>query len=166
MTLSTIVRRVLKGLLLGASASLRLWAQAPATRAPLRDASVTPATAAFAPGPVAARDLPRGTVLVATDLRADSVAQAERMAGWEVRRVIHAGEPVKAPAVEPPALVTANSTVTLEATVGGIRVTRTALALGRGALGDRISVRLDHQRIVTATVSGPGTVRFLQGNDR
>jgi flagella basal body P-ring formation protein FlgA len=150
MILGTLLRRVVKGLLLGASASLRLWAQAPAT-APVA-----------AVAPVAARDLARGTILAVADVRADSVVQAERLAGWEVRRVLKAGEPLKAPAVEPPALVLPNRTVTLEAQVAGIRVTRTALALGRGTLGSRIPVRLDHQRIVSATVTGPSTVRVTE----
>jgi flagella basal body P-ring formation protein FlgA len=143
---STLMRRIVKGLLLGASASLKLWAQEPAT------------------APVAARDLARGTILVAADVRADSL-QAAQLTGWEVRRVIKAGEAIKAPAVTAPALVTANGPVTLEATVNGVRISRAATALARGTLGDRIPIRLDSQRTITAIVSGRGTVRTANGTD-
>lgn len=155
--ISNVLRRMLKGLLLGASAGLRLWAQDPAA-APIagRDLARTVGLSA----PVALHDLTRGTRIGAADLRADSGVQADRFIGWEVRRLIKAGELVRAPAVEPPALVTANSAVTIEATVAGVRVTRGATALGRGAMGDRVTVRLDQQRIVAATVIGPATVRI------
>ena len=143
---STLMRRIVKGLLLGASASLKLWAQAPAS------------------APVAVRDLARGTIIVAADLRADS-AQVAALTGWEVRRVIKAGEVIKVPAITAPALVTANGPVTLEATVNGVRISRTATALARGTMGDRIQIRLDSQRTITAIVSGRGTVRTAQGTD-
>ncbi len=147
MNFGKLLRRLVNGLLLGASAGLKLWAQAPATT------------------PVAARDLARGTIMVASDIRADS-AEATRLTGYEVRRMVKEGEALKAPAVAAPVLVSANGGVTLEATVNGVRITRTATALSRGLLGERIQVRLDSQRTVTAIVSGPGTVRIAQGTDR
>ena len=148
---SSLMRRVVKGLLLGASAGLKLWAQAPVS---------TPATT-----PVASRDLARGTILAMADVRADS-ALAAGLTGWEVRRVIKEGEPIKAPAITAPALVTANAPVTLEATVNGVRITRAATALARGAMGERIQVRLDSQRTLLAIVTGRGAVRTAQGTDR
>ena len=146
--ITRLLRGLMKAVILGASAGLRLWAQSPATT------------------PVAARDLARGTVIVAADLRATSPADAERLAGWEVRRLLREGEPVKAPAVAPRALVQPNSSATLEATVAGVRVTRTVTVLGRGLLGDRVSIRLDPSRTVAAVVTGAGTVRLASGTDR
>ena len=147
MMLANLMRRLLKGLLLGASAGLKLWAQAPATM------------------PTATRDLPRGTIIAAADIRADSV-DITRLTGWETRRMVKEGEALKAPAVAAPTLVAANAPVTLEVTVSGVRITRAATALARGTMGERIPVRLDAQRTVTAIVSGPATVRLAQGTDR
>ena len=149
INLSRLLRRVMHGLLLGAGAGLRLWGQATATASP-----------------VAARDLPRGAVIALADLRADSAVQAERLLGWEVRRLMRAGEPVREPAVAPPTLVTAGATVAIEAVVAGDRVTRAATALGRGTLGDRITVRLDVHRTLPAVVTGPGLVRLISGTSR
>lgn len=149
ITLSTFLRRVMNGLLLGATAGLRLWGQA-----------------GVATGPVAARELPRGAVIALADIRADSAVHAERLLGWEVRRLMRAGEPVREPAVAPPTLVNAGATVAIEAIVAGVRVTRTAIALGRGTRGDRITVRLDVHRTLPAVVTGPGLVRLISGTAR
>src|SRR5690606_18092663 len=69
---------------------------------------------------VARRELARGTVLAAGDVdtvvtAAASPARrdAERpAAGWIVRRLVRAGEPLRAPAVVPPPLVASGSPVT------------------------------------------------------
>jgi flagella basal body P-ring formation protein FlgA len=112
--------------------------------------------------PVASRDLARGVVLTRDDIECDSTAStsAMRLVGWGTRRLVRKGEPLREPAVAPPVLVTAGSSVTVRATVGGVTATRDGTAMAGGALGERVRVRLDTQRYITGTVAGPATVHI------
>jgi len=112
--------------------------------------------------PVAAHDIPRGTELTAADVAPDSAptgASASRV-GWVTRRVIHAGEPLREPAVVPPQLVHAGADVTVRAESGGVVVTRAGTALTSGSLGEHVRVRIDAQHIVTGIVAAPATVKI------
>jgi flagella basal body P-ring formation protein FlgA len=116
--------------------------------------------------PVAARDLARGEVLALTDIvsvsssaSADENA-ADSLVGWTTRRVISAGEPLRAPAVSPPDLVKAGDTVqavwrgkTIELSIGGT-------AAGSAALGERVLVRVDARRRLEGVVIGPALVQL------
>lgn len=121
---------------------------------------------ATATRPVAARDLERGELLTAADIRyepapdgGDPEAPAT-LVGWRTRRVISAGEMLRAPAVSPPELVRAGETV--EAVYSGrsvvLRVTGTAM--GSGAMGERVLVRVDARRRLEGVVIGPALVQL------
>ena len=112
--------------------------------------------------PVAARNLARGVVLTRDDIDGDSitVASAARLVGWGTRRLVRKGEPLREPAVAPPILVAAGSSVTVRATVGGVTVARDGTAMAAAALGERVRVRLDAQRYATGVVAGPATVQL------
>lgn len=117
---------------------------------------------------VAARDLPRNHVLVAADLlpapdalpRArDRQAAAEPEAGWITRRMVRAGEPLRAPAVVPPPAITAGDTVTIVWMLpDGIRVTRAGVALGSAGTGEPVLVRIGALRRLRTFAVGPSTV--------
>lgn len=106
--------------------------------------------------PVAARDIARGVELTAADIAGDSTLRA----GWLTRRVIHAGEQLKEPAVTPPQLVRAGTEITIRAETGGVLVTRTGTALMSGSLGERVRVRIDSQHTVTGIVAASATVKL------
>ena len=118
---------------------------------------------------VAARELKRGAVLRAADI--DTVIRAATGAarrvggttelpepGWIVRRLVHKGEPLRAPAVAPPALITAGASVTLVWEVAGLRLTRQGTAIGAAYRGQPVVVRVDATRRFTGIATAPGTV--------
>ena len=108
----------------------------------------------------AARDMARGTVLASTDIVADSSADAKRYDGWITRRIVRQGEVLKEPAIGQRLLVATGSRVRVEAVVEGVVVSRDGIAAAAGSLGDKVRVRIDAQRAVTGTVTGPATVRL------
>ncbi|MEP7381249.1 MAG: flagellar basal body P-ring formation chaperone FlgA [Gemmatimonadota bacterium] len=118
---------------------------------------------------VAARSLARGTVLTAGDITVLRVAQHDRFArhptavvpGWVARRIIRAGEVLRAPAVGPAPLVAAGQTVQFTYQQDGIELTLDGLAPVAGSLGDTIPVRLGARRRVTGVVAGPAHVVAL-----
>lgn len=118
---------------------------------------------------VAARELRRGAVLGAGDIdtlivEASTSGSGPDMSvraaepGWIVRRLLRQGEPLRPPAVAPPALVAAGAQVTLVWQVGELHVTRQGTTVGPGHLGDQVVVRVDATRRFTGRVTGPGTV--------
>ena len=148
-----ILTAIVRALLLGSSGALSLWSQQPAA-------------------PRAARELARGTVLALADIAVDATTVVATGAtgaaattvgptivGWEVRRLVRAGEVLRAPAITPPTLVFAGTTVQVVADVDGVKVSRPGTAMGAGAIGERVRIRLDQQRTIIAIVAGPATVR-------
>jgi len=128
-------------------------------RATLTVALLTLAPRFVAAQALAARELPRGTVIAVADVVGDT-ATARPIAGWVTRRVVKKGEPLREPAISPAPVVTNGETVLLRATVEGITVSRSATALADGAIGAAVRVRLSSQRTVNAIVTGPATVRI------
>lgn len=116
--------------------------------------------------PVAARRLARGAVLTAGDItmaRADArhhmPADAQRpLPGWVARRVVLAGEVLRAPAVAPAPLVGAGQPVRYELTHEGIRLSLEGVATSAASLGERVTVRLGARRRVSGIVAGPARV--------
>lgn len=138
------IKSFVRAMLLGGSGALSLWSQEPASRAVAH----------------AAHELARGTVLTSADIATGATgATAPSVVGWETRRLVRAGKSLRAPAIAPPTLVVANSVVQVVADVDGVRVSRPGTALGAGALGERVRIRLDQQRTITAIVAGVATVR-------
>jgi flagella basal body P-ring formation protein FlgA len=118
--------------------------------------------------PVATHQIARGATLTAGDIELrDStmrsgapVDTADVIPGWVTRRVINAGEILRAPAVEPPNLVTANQPVAVEWVDRNIRLTLRGTATRNAAIGTRVTVRMESGRRVDGTVVGVGRVRI------
>jgi flagellar basal body P-ring formation protein FlgA len=113
--------------------------------------------------PVARHDLPRGAVLTDDDieLRAAGSARATveyAAAGWLTRRVIRAGEELRGPAVVPPELVRRGETVELTAATGSVVITLSGTALGGGAIGEPVNIRIARGWTVEGVVIGPARV--------
>lgn len=139
----------------------------PAARVvPTTDARVVPMTDAH----VAARRIPRGTVLRAADMTIARVparvgarggVHADTtpvIPGWIARRVIQRGEVLRAPAVAPAPLVAAGQAVQFTYQQDGLELTLDGVAPVAGSLGDTIPVRLGARRRVTGVVAGPARV--------
>ena len=118
---------------------------------------------------VAARPLAVSAVLTAADLRREArIAWGmpapggnEPGEGWVTRRPLVAGEAVTAANAVPPQLVKAGEAVQLEWQRGGVVVGLGGVALGSGALGETVRVRLAErggQR--TGRIVGPNAVRL------
>lgn len=122
---------------------------------------------------VAAREIARGTSLSQADIgyaaasarTSDASASVEpatpndTLVGWTTRRLIAVGEPLKGPAVAPPILIKANAMVDVIYQDAGITITARGRASRAAALGERLTIRLDAQRKVEATVIAAGRVR-------
>jgi flagella basal body P-ring formation protein FlgA len=130
---------------------------------------------------VAAHDLARGATLGVADIAyanrgalpgraahgpAASPAAAlepagaeDPLVGWMTRRVIAAGEPLRAPAIVAPQLVKTGDLVEVVWGQDGIVVTMRGRATRSAAVGERIAVRMDAQRKLEGTVVAPGRVR-------
>lgn len=131
------------------------------------------ADAAAQDGPriaVPAHDIERGEVIADSDLavqtvapervRAGVVTAAPDIAGREARRLLHAGEPIRADDIRMPILVAKGSTVTMTFDVPGISLTATGRAMNEGGMGETIIVQNPISfRQVSCVVTGPGRVR-------
>lgn len=119
---------------------------------------------------VATRTIARGVTLGAGDVAyRDSTLSSTRSvvadsspvaAGWVTRRVIAAGEVLRAPAVEPPTAVSANQSVAVEWSDRNVRLTMRGIATRNAPVGSRVSVRMESGRRVETTVVGAGRVRL------
>jgi flagella basal body P-ring formation protein FlgA len=161
-------------LIIGAGSSQVARAQANGSRGQVASSVDTPVAKDEAPQPkqriaVATRTLARGAVLSASDFELRdttmrmSATQPDTtpvVAGWVTRRTINAGEILREPAVEAPAVVNANSPVLIEWSDGNVSLTVHGIASRNGALGERIPVRSDLGRRFEATVVAPGRVRI------
>lgn len=111
---------------------------------------------------VAARQLPRGTVLTDRDMvvAPDSPSATVALdgtpvsAGWVTRRMVRAGEALRAPAVAPAPLFSANRPVRFVVKRDGIQMSIDGVALIAASLGDTIPVRLGAKRRMMGVVSG------------
>ncbi len=110
---------------------------------------------------VAARRIPRGAVLTQADI-VTGPDSTNVQPGWVARRVINAGQPLRAPAVEPPRLVTAGQMVNLHVVQDGFRLTVQGRATSHGDLGDQVTVRLGPNRRIAGVITGPNQVTALE----
>lgn len=116
--------------------------------------------------PIALRAIPRGAVLTADDFEyRDTTSRitpdtVRIVPGWVARRTINQGEILHEPAIEPPAIVTANEPVQVEWMDHDVRLTVRGIAARSGALGERVPVRTELGKRVEGTVVAPGRVRI------
>jgi flagella basal body P-ring formation protein FlgA len=144
-----VIRSAAGALLLLAALAAPAAAQAGATAAPA--------------GPVAARDIERGTVLVAEDVTFPEGAQPDSTGapvGWVARRVITAGEELRAPAVQPQDLVRVGDAVQAVFAEDGLELRLIGRAMGAGRAGERVMIRIDTHRRFEGVVVGPRLVRI------
>lgn len=118
------------------------------------------------PGPaavaIAARDLPRATVLERDDVRFQGgAAEGESLRlGWVTRRVIRAGEVLEPPAIAPAAVVHAGEQVQAVWQEGPLQLRLLGRAMNSAAAGEQVRVRIDMQRTFQGSALPSGTVRL------
>jgi flagella basal body P-ring formation protein FlgA len=121
--------------------------------------------------PVAARDIARGTLLARDDVVVEEYADwgqpRERPAvaeiiGWRVNRRIRAGEVLQSPAIRPEDAVSSGSVIELVWEGRSVSVSVDGVAIGSGAVGDTIQVRVHDNRRVRAVIDAPGRARVIR----
>jgi flagella basal body P-ring formation protein FlgA len=117
---------------------------------------------------VPAHDIMRGQTIADGDLAYQMVTSAQpgvvtsmnNLDGMEARRVLRAGETVRADDVRRPVVVTKGSLVTMTFEAPGITLTATGKAMSEGGVGETVTiVNPVSWRQIVCTVTGPGMVR-------
>ncbi len=115
-------------------------------------------------------DIARGEVIGKADLIYGTIpstsslsgiaTSANDLDGREARRLLRAGETVRADDVRRPILVTKGSTVTMMFELPGVSLTAIGRAVSEGGLGESVTVLNPvSYRQITATVTGAGQVK-------
>lgn len=120
----------------------------------------------LASAPVAARDLARGETLTESAIAYEPTIlwgppkqpEPSASAGWQVRRRVAQGEPLRTPAVAPPLAVRAGDEVRIVLIRGGITVALSGRAAGQAGMGERVAVRADTGRRLEGVATAPGVV--------
>ena len=118
---------------------------------------------------VPAHDIARGQTISESDLTYATVSGNALMAGtvsniaavkdMEARRLLHAGETLRADDVRHPIVVTKGQTITMLFRAPGVELTAMGRAMGEGGIGDTITVQNPSSyRMISGVVSAPGTV--------
>ncbi len=125
---------------------------------------------------VATRSLPAGSRLADGDLREEVRVRwgvpgpdttARPGTGWDVRRLLRAGEVVLPPAVTAPPIVLAGQPVKLQWESGGVRVSVVGIALNSARAGEMVRARLEERPArLTATATAPGVAVLAAGGAR
>ncbi|HEX3756024.1 MAG TPA: flagellar basal body P-ring formation chaperone FlgA [Rhizomicrobium sp.] len=121
---------------------------------------------------VPAHDIARGDTIAQSDLTYATVdgtalmsgvaTRMDMLSGMQTRRLLHAGEAVRGDDVRRPVIVTKGQAVTMMFSAPGVELTAMGRAMSEGGVGDTISVQNPASyRMITATVTAPGTVRAL-----
>jgi flagella basal body P-ring formation protein FlgA len=125
--------------------------------------------------PVATHDLARGVTLTANDIRwvadsdgaagaTDQIAQDTSVVapGWVTRRAIRSGELLTVPSVAHADVITTGDDVEALYQDDTVTLRLKGTAIGSGAVGDHIYVKLDNRRRLRGVITGPHTVRVGQ----
>jgi flagella basal body P-ring formation protein FlgA len=118
---------------------------------------------------VPAHDIARGQTIMDSDLTFATVPGTALMAGtvttlaaikdMEARRMLHAGEALRADDVRHPVVVTKGQAITMLFHAPGVDLTAMGRAMGEGGVGDTITVQNPSSfRMINGVISGPGTV--------
>ncbi|MBN9588693.1 MAG: flagella basal body P-ring formation protein FlgA [Alphaproteobacteria bacterium 64-11] len=119
---------------------------------------------------VPARDIARGDVIGESDLTYVTVdgnalmsgvaTSMDEIKGMQARRVLGAGQPLRGTDVRRPIVVSKGQVVTMVFSAPGVEVTATGRAMTEGGVGDTVTVQNPASyRMISATVTAPGTVR-------
>lgn len=118
---------------------------------------------------VPAHDIARGDTIAESDLTYATVAGGALMSGtvtnpdnvkgMEARRMLHAGETLRADDVRRPVVVSKGQTVTMIFQAPGVSLTTVGRAMSEGGVGDTVTVQNPMSfRMISAVVTAPGTV--------
>ena len=118
---------------------------------------------------VPAHDIARGQTIAEGDLTTASVSGSALMAGtlsnpaaakdMEARRMLHAGEAIRAEDLRHPIVVSRGQTVTMLFRAPGVELSAMGRAMGEGGVGDTVTVQNPSSfRMIAGIVSAPGTV--------
>jgi flagella basal body P-ring formation protein FlgA len=119
---------------------------------------------------VPAHDIARGQVILDSDLTYSTVQGGALMngtvtafdvvKGMEARRVLRAGETLRADDVRRPIVVAKGQTVTMTFEAPGVQLTAMGRAMSEGGLGDTVTIQNPASfRMISGVVTAPGTVR-------
>lgn len=119
---------------------------------------------------VPAHDIARGDVIGEADLVYTTVdgnalmsgiaTSMDEIKGMQARRVLNAGQPLRNADVRRPIVVNKGQVVTMVFTAPGVEVTATGRAMTEGGIGDTVTIQNPASyRMISATVTAPGTVR-------
>jgi len=123
---------------------------------------------------VPAHDIARGDTIAESDLTyiqvdgstlmSGVVTSMATLTGMQTRRMLHAGESLRGDDVRHPVVVAKGQTVTMIFSAPGVELTAMGRAMSEGGVGDTVTIQNPASyRMITATVSGPGTVRANGG---
>lgn len=123
---------------------------------------------------VAARALPRGHVLDASDLAAGQEVRwgppgthgAPTEPGWRTLSPVAEGAALRAPAVQPPLAVHAGDAVALRWLRGAVSVESAGTAAGAAPVGGEVAVRTRNGGRLRGVVVAPGVVDITQRGGR
>jgi flagellar basal body P-ring formation protein FlgA len=118
---------------------------------------------------VPARDIARGETISERDLTFATVPGSALMTGtvtsiteakdMEARRMLHAGEAMRADDLRHPIVVTRGQTVTMLFHAPGVELTAMGRAMGEGGIGDTVTVQNPASfRMISGIITAPGTV--------
>jgi flagella basal body P-ring formation protein FlgA len=119
---------------------------------------------------VPSHDIARGQTLSESDLTyatvqggalmSGTVTSFDAVSGMEARRMLHAGEAMRADDVRHPILVSKGQTVTMTFQAPGVELTAMGRAMSEGGIGDTVTVQNPASfRMITGIVTAAGTVR-------
>ena len=80
--------------------------------------------------------------------------------GWVAQRAITAGEVLRTPSVQPPALIAGGSQVKVIFRDGPVQIVVSGTAISSATLGAPVSVRIDRTRRLEGIAIAPNTVRI------
>ena len=119
---------------------------------------------------VPAHDIARGQVIGESDLTYSTVQGAALMngtvtafdtvKGMEARRMLRAGETLRADDVRRPIVVSKGQAVTMTVEAPGVQLTAMGRAMSEGGIGDTVTIQNPASfRMITGIVTAAGTVR-------
>ncbi len=119
---------------------------------------------------VPTHDIARGDVIGESDLTYATVegnalmggiaTSMDEIKGMQARRVLGAGQPLRATDVRRPIVVSKGQMVTMTFDAPGVEVTAMGRAMSEGGIGDTVTLQNPASyRMISATVIAPGTVR-------
>jgi flagellar basal body P-ring formation protein FlgA len=140
----------------------------------LAAAFASPAFASTVRIVVPVHDITRGDTISESDLTYVMVDGAALMSGiatsldevkgMQARRTLSAGAALRTDDVRHPIVVVKGQTVTMNFSAPGVEVTAIGRAMSEGGVGDLVTVQNPASyRMISATVTAPGTVRVQEG---